>query len=87
MDGSQAGLLRYSVPYDTTKVSTDLYWRAGDADGTQQLTHISPVAWQHINFYGRYEFTTGASPIDIDALVARAVQRPIPGAGEGLEAG
>ncbi len=58
---------------------------AGDMAGAERLAHVSPVAWQHINFYGRYEFTTRASPIDIDALVATAAQRPIPGDGEGLE--
>lgn len=58
---------------------------AGDTVGAERLAHVSPVAWQHINFYGRYEFTTRASPIDIDALVATAAQRPIPDGGEGLE--
>jgi hypothetical protein len=58
---------------------------AGDTAGAERLAYVSPVAWQHINFYGRYEFTTRASPIDIDALVAAAAQRPISGGGEDLE--
>jgi hypothetical protein len=57
---------------------------AGDSAGAAQLAHVSPVAWQHINFYGRYEFTTGVSPIDIDAMVATAARRPIPGVEEGV---
>jgi TnpA family transposase len=56
----------------------------GDTVGVAHMAHISPVAWQHINFYGRYEFTTGASPINIDALVAMAVLKPIQGVEEGV---
>lgn len=50
---------------------------AGDTLGAAQLAHVSPVAWQHINFYGRYEFTTEASPIDLDAIVATVARRTI----------
>ena len=38
---------------------------------------ISPVAWQHINFYGRYEFTKGPDPIDVDAMVEALAQHTI----------
>jgi hypothetical protein len=48
------------------------------------MAYVSPVAWQHINFYGRYEFTTGVSPIDIDAMVSTAARRPIQGIEEGV---
>ena len=57
---------------------------AGDTAGAAQMAHISPIAWQHINFYGRYEFTTGASRIDIDAMVVMAVLKPIQGVEEGM---
>src|SRR5262249_36113 len=33
----------------------------------QQL--MSPIAWQHINFYGRYEFTKGPELINVEASV------------------
>lgn len=33
------------------------------------LKHISPVAWQHINLYGRYEFNTKSKSIDMDAII------------------
>lgn len=56
---------------------------AGDAADAAQLNYVSPVAWQHINFYGRYEFTTRVSPIDIDSLVATVAQRPIQSVEEG----
>ncbi len=57
--------------YNTTILSRVLAHKAttGDAAGTALITQISPVAWQHINFYGRYEFTKGPDPIDVDAMV------------------
>jgi len=50
---------------------------AGDGAGAELLTQVSPVAWQHINFYGRYEFTKSPAPIDLDAIVEALAQRPI----------
>ena len=32
------------------------------------LRHVSPVAWQHINFYGRYQFDDDFTPIDFARL-------------------
>ena len=42
---------------------------AGDSAGAALMRQVSPVAWQHINFYGRYEFTTTPDLIDVDAMV------------------
>jgi hypothetical protein len=39
---------------------------AGDTAGVELLTQVSPVAWQHINFYGRYEFTKVPAPISLE---------------------
>jgi hypothetical protein len=50
---------------------------AGDTAGAELLTQVSPVAWQHINFYGRYEFTKSPAPIDLDPIVEALAQRPI----------
>jgi TnpA family transposase len=50
---------------------------AGDRAGAELLTQVSPIAWQHINFYGRYEFTKGATPINLDAIVEELAQHPI----------
>ena len=36
---------------------------AGDLAGVEQLSQVAPIAWQHINFYGRYEFTSGWRPL------------------------
>ncbi len=62
------------------------YWRSnllahkegmGDHRGAALLKHVSPVAWQHINLYGRYEFRRPTRSIDIDAVVLELSQLPI----------
>jgi hypothetical protein len=58
---------------------------AGDATGAALITQISPIAWQHINFYGRYEFTKGPEPINLDAIVEALAQCPIVSVEEGGE--
>jgi hypothetical protein len=32
---------------------------------------ISPVAWQHVNLFGTFEFSPTESTVDLDALAAR----------------
>ena len=41
------------------------------------LEHVSPVAWQHINFYGRFEFTNSPEQIDVAAMVQELARFPI----------
>ena len=41
------------------------------------IAHISPVAWQHINFYGRYEFTKASEPINMEEIVEALAHHPI----------
>ncbi|MBA3471138.1 MAG: Tn3 family transposase [Herpetosiphonaceae bacterium] len=48
---------------------------AGDLISVATLLEIAPIAWQHINFYGRYDFTTIPERIDVDALVAAFAQQ------------
>ncbi|MFV9507767.1 MAG: Tn3 family transposase [Oscillochloridaceae bacterium umkhey_bin13] len=47
---------------------------AGDLAGVAQLTQVALIAWQHINFYGRYEFTSRVAPIDLERVVAALLQ-------------
>ena len=47
---------------------------AGDLAGVAQLSQLAPIAWQHINFYGRYEFTSRVAPIDLERVVAALLQ-------------
>ncbi len=49
----------------------------GNIQGAELIGQVSPVAWQHINFYGRYEFTTNPPSIDLDAVVQELADRPI----------
>ena len=54
----------------------------GDEDPVALLRHVSPVAWQHINFYGRFEFASIPPLTDIasilQAILARAMPPDIP---------
>ena len=45
----------------------------GDSIAAAELEQISPVAWQHVNFHGRYEFKKSVRPIDIEAIVQELV--------------
>jgi len=49
----------------------------GDLGVAERLMHISPVAWQHVNFHGRYEFTKIPTSIDLDVLIAQLASRPL----------
>ena len=51
--------------------------KSGDSSGTALIRQISPIAWQHVNFYGRYEFTRGPEHIDIDAIIRELAEIPI----------
>jgi len=50
---------------------------AGDTQGAALLKQVSPVAWQHINLYERYEFSKSPEAIDIDAIVQELSQVPV----------
>ena len=49
-----------------------------DSESLGRLKHISPVAWQYVNFLGRYEFSKIPTTIDLDALVAQLASQPLP---------
>ena len=42
------------------------------------IKQVSPVAWQHINFYGRYEFAKGPEPINMEAIIQELAQIQVP---------
>ena len=60
------------IYYNATILSRLLthYESTGDTARIVELGTVSPVAWQHINLYGRYEFTRTPTPIDIDDMAA-----------------
>ncbi|HFC12128.1 MAG TPA: hypothetical protein ENJ56_04735 [Anaerolineae bacterium] len=50
---------------------------AGDAEQIERLACVSPIAWRHVNFQGRYEFRQMQPISDIDELVQTLAQHPI----------
>ena len=58
------------IAYNATLLSNLLlhHQRTQNLQQTQLLRRVSPVAWQHINFYGRYEFNKPPQVIDVPAL-------------------
>ena len=43
---------------------------AGDQAAINALRGISPVAWQHVNLFGNFEFSDAQTKVDLDALAA-----------------
>jgi hypothetical protein len=50
---------------------------AGDVQGANLLKQVSPVAWQHINCFGRYEFRKGPEAINMHEIVRELAQLPV----------
>ena len=46
----------------------------GDHAGASDILNVSPVAWNHLNFRGRYTFRSQQKAIDIDAIVQKLAQ-------------
>ena len=59
------------IYYNATIVSHLMTYKEslGDMESATRLTQVSPVAWQHINLCGRYEFTTGPDTINMQAII------------------
>ena len=62
---------RLCVFYNATLLSKLLAHKEsrGDMQGAALVKQVSPVAWQHINLYGRYEFRKRPEPVDVDEIV------------------
>ena len=43
--------------------------KIGNNEEIKQLKNISPVAWRHIHFYGRYNFQKKENKLDISAIL------------------
>ena len=67
-------LITNAVIYYNTVLLSRVYEQkqaAGDEGAQAIIRGISPLAWQHVNLFGSFEFSPSMSKIDIDALVAR----------------
>lgn len=42
---------------------------AREAEQVTRLGRVSSIAWQHINFHGRFEFLDPPAPIDLESVV------------------
>jgi len=47
---------------------------AGEEEQVNLLGRVSPIAWQHINFHGRFEFLDPPAPIDHESVVQDIVR-------------
>lgn len=45
--------------------------RMDDYEGVAQLKQVSPVAWQHVNLQGRFQFNHPSEPIDREAIIQK----------------
>jgi hypothetical protein len=67
-------LITNAVIYYNTVLLSRVYEQkqaAGDHAAMAAIRGMSPVAWQHVNLIGKFEFSTSEPKVDIDALVAR----------------
>lgn len=66
-------LIANAVIYYNTLLLSRVYEKKlaeGDQAAIELMRRISPIAWQHINLFGTFEFSPNTSKLDIDALVA-----------------
>ncbi|HBT87257.1 MAG: Tn3 family transposase [Desulfobacter sp.] len=42
---------------------------AGNIENSAWLGKVSPVAWQHINLHGRYEFNKHPEPVNMNEII------------------
>jgi Tn3 transposase DDE domain len=67
-------LISNAVIYYNTLLLSRVYEQKQAVDDQAALAiikDISPVAWQHINLFGTFEFSPSTSKVDIEALVVR----------------
>ena len=67
-------LITNSVIYYNTALLSRVYeqkQKMGDQAAMDIIKGMSPVAWQHINLFGSFEFNSSTSKVDLNALVAR----------------
>jgi hypothetical protein len=43
--------------------------KAGQMQGIDEIKNISPIAWQHINLHGRYEFQKQGDLLSLDVII------------------
>jgi TnpA family transposase len=67
-------LIANAIIYYNTVLLSKVYEQklaAGDDEAIAIIRGISPVAWQHVNLFGTFEFSDASSKVDMDALAGR----------------
>lgn len=63
-------LLSNCIVYYNASILSNLLMKSKDTGiGMKILQYISPIAWQHINFYGRYEFSKSPVVVNIEEIL------------------
>ena len=69
-----ARLITNAIIYYNMALLSKVYAQKAAANDQQAMAiirGISPVAWQHVNLFGTFEFSPAESTVDLDALAAR----------------
>ncbi len=75
--GDCARLLTNCIIYYNTAILSDLVTHGDFSSDTARvaaLSLVSPVAWQHINFHGRFEFGKMPKSIDMNAILQQLLR-------------
>ncbi len=64
------------IYYNATLLSRllEIKEAAGEAEQVTRLGRVSPIAWQYINFHGRFEFLDPPALIDLESVVRELAQ-------------
>lgn len=64
-------LLANAVIFYNASLLSKLYehYLKVDPEKAKQIIRLSPVAWQHISFIGKYEFYSKENPIQIQKVI------------------
>lgn len=67
------------IYYNASLLSNLLRYKEskGDNQDADLLKQVSPVAWQHINIFGRYEFGKRPELIDMKAIIEELAKLPV----------
>ncbi len=66
-----ARLVANAVVYYNTLILSEVLdelQKRGEIAAIEAIKRVSPIGWQHINFYGHYQFDADFSPIDLAAI-------------------
>lgn len=65
------------IYYNASILSNMLDYREQHGQDSDTLKRISPVVWQHINLYGRYEFKKYPYMVDMEDIVQELIQSKV----------